>query len=137
MFAIIKTNGANHIAIHIPHQGAEKTLPALAAMLEQNAVFIRKDWRNAELVKPEMTISLGNTFSLEGDSETPDIVVAESSAVIGDDFVNFTPDVKASYTKVIAGKDKEIERLRTELSMATMERDRLQDRINELSDEQA
>ena len=133
MFAIIKTNGANHIAIHIPHQGAEKTLPALAAMLEQNAVFIRKDWRNAELVKPEMTISLGNAFSLEGDSETPDIVVAESSAVIGDDFVNFTPDIKASYTKVIAGKDKEIERLKAERDMAKTERDRLQDRINELS----
>ena len=133
MFAIIKTNGANEIAIHIPHQGAEKTLPALAAMLEQNAVFIRKDWRNAELVKPEMTISLGNAFSLEGDSETPDIVVAESSAVIGDDFVNFTPDIKASYTKVIAGKDKEIERLKAERDMAKTERDRLQDRINELS----
>jgi len=41
MFAQIQTNGATHIIIHIPHEGSEKSLPQLAAMLEQNAVFIQ------------------------------------------------------------------------------------------------
>lgn len=134
MFAVIKTNGASHIAIHIPHQGAEKTLPALAAMLEQNATFIQKGWREMTVVKPEMTISLGNSVSFEGDSETPDIVVAASSSVIGEDFVAYTPEVRASYAKVIAEKNKEIERLKAERDMAKTERDRLQDRINEMAE---
>lgn len=133
MFAIINTKGANHIAIHIPHQGAEKTLPALAAMLEQNATFIQKGWREMTVVKPEMSISLGHSFNLEGDSETPDIVVAESGAVIGDDFVTYTPEVRASYAKVIAAKNKEIEQLKAERDMAKTERDRLQQRIDDMA----
>lgn len=133
MFAIIDTKGANRIAIHIPHQGAEKTLPALAAMLEQNATFINKGWREASVVKPEMSISLGNSFSLEGDSETPDILIAESGAVISEDFELHTPEVRISYAKVVDCKNKEIDRLKVELASAKMARDQLQDRVNELS----
>ena len=131
MFAIIKTNGANEIAIHIPHHGAEKTLPALAAMLEQNATFINRSYYEASVVKPEMQIVLGNTYIV--DSEKPTIEIAVSGSVIGEDFVTDRPEVRVSFKKVIESKEKEIERLRTELSMAKMERDRLQDSINAMS----
>ena len=131
MFAIIKTNGANEIAIHIPHVGAEKTLPALAAMLEQNATFINRSYYEASVVKAEMQIVLGNTYVV--DSEKPTIEIAANGSVISDDFVIDAPEVRISYKKSIEAKDKELDRLRTELSMAKMERDRLQDRINELS----
>lgn len=134
MFAIIKTNGANEIAIHIPHNGAEKTLPALAAMLEQNATFINRSYYDASVVKPEMQIVLGNTYIV--DSEKPTIEIAVSGSVIGEDFVTDTPEVRVSFKKVIESKDKEIERLRTELSMAKMERDRLQDSINAMSSDE-
>lgn len=132
MFAIIKTNGANEIAIHIPHQGAEKTLPALAAMLEQNATFINRSYYEATVTKPEMSIVLGDTYIL--DSEKPTIEIAASGSVIGADFVLDAPEVRISFKKAIEGKDKEIERLRTELNMAKMERDRLQYQINSLAD---
>lgn len=135
MFAIIKTNGANEIAIHIPHQGAEKTLPALAAMLEQNATFINRSYYEATVVKPEMQIVLGNTYIV--DSEKPTIEIAVSGSVIGDDFVTDAPEVRVSFKKLVDGKDKEIERLRSELSFAKTERDRLQERINELADQDA
>ena len=131
MFAIIKTNGANEIAIHIPHHGAEKTLPALAAMLEQNATFINRSYYEASVVKPEMQIVLGNTYIVDG--EKPTIEIAVSGSVIGEDFVADTPEVRVSFKKVIESKEKEIDRLRTELSMAKMERDRLQDSINAMS----
>ena len=134
MFAIIKTNGANEIAIHIPHHGAEKTLPALAAMLEQNATFINRSYYDASVVKPEMQIVLGNTYIV--DSEKPTIEIAVSGSVIGEDFVADTPEVRVSFKKVIESKDKDIERLRTELSMAKMERDRLQDSINAMSSDE-
>jgi len=134
MFAIIKTNGANEIAIHIPHHGAEKTLPALAAMLEQNATFINRGYYEASVVNPEMQIVLGNTYIV--DSEKPTIEIAVSGSVIGEDFVTDTPEVRVSFKKVIESKDKEIERLRTELSMAKMERDRLQDSINAMSSDE-
>lgn len=130
MFAIIKTNGANEIAIHIPHHGAEKTLPALAAMLEQNATFINRGYYEASVVNPEMQIVLGNTYIVDGDK--PTIEIAASGSVIGEDFFADTPEVRVSFKKVIESKDKEIERLRTELSMAKMERDNLQERVNGL-----
>lgn len=130
MFAIIKTNGANEIAIHIPHHGAEKTLPALAAMLEQNATFINRGYYEASVVNPEMHIVLGNTYIVDGDK--PTIEIAASGSVIGEDFFADTPEVRVSFKKVIESKDKEIERLRTELSMAKMERDNLQERVNGL-----
>jgi len=135
MFALIKTNGATEIAIHIPHQGAEKTLPALAAMLEQNATFIDRGYYEANVVKPEMQIVLGNTYIMDG--EKPTIEIAASGSVIGEDFVLDSPEVRVSFKKAIDGKDKEIERLRAELSMAKMERDRLQDRINEIANPDA
>jgi len=135
MFALIKTNGATEIAIHIPHQGAEKTLPALAAMLEQNATFIKRGYYEANVVKPEMQIVLGNTYIM--DVEKPTIEIAASGSVIGEDFVLDSPEVRVSFKKAIDGKDKEIERLRAELSMAKMERDRLQDRINEIANPDA
>lgn len=92
MFALIETNGATHIAIHVPHQGAEKTLPALAAMLEQNATFICKGWRELSTRKPTMSIVLGDRIKVE-DSEEGELIVAESGAVIGDDFEHATPEL--------------------------------------------
>ena len=131
MFALIKTNGATEIAIHIPHQGAEKTLPALAAMLEQNATFINRGYYEANVVKPEMQIVLGNTYIIDG--EKPTIEIAASGSVIGEDFVLDSPEVRISFKKAMESKDKDIERLRAELSMAKMERDRLQDQINAIA----
>lgn len=131
MFAVIKTNGANEIVIHIPHQGAEKTLPALAAMLEQNATFINRAYYEATIIKPEMSIILGDVYVV--DSDKPTISVAASGSVIGGDFVLDTPEVRISFKKIIEGKDKDIERLRTELSMAKIERDRLQEQINAIA----
>lgn len=135
MFALIKTNGATEIAIHVPHQGAEKTLPALAAMLEQNATFINRGYYEANVVKPEMQIVLGNTYIMDG--EKPTIEIAASGSVIGEDFVLDSPEVRISFKKAMESKDKDIERLRAELSMAKMERDRLQDRINEIANPDA
>ena len=40
MFAVIETNGATHIAINIPMEGADRSLPALAAMLENEAAGV-------------------------------------------------------------------------------------------------
>lgn len=128
MFAIIDTKGANKIAIHIPHQGAEKTLPALAAMLEQNATFINSGYYDAVVVKPEMSIHLGDNFQF--DTEKPEIVITKNASVISDDFVIDAPEVRISYKKAIEAKDKEIERFRAERDLARAERDALQARID-------
>jgi len=88
----------------------------------------------ASVVKPEMQIVLGNTYIV--DSEKPTIEISVSGSVIGEDFVTDTPEVRVSFKKVIESKEKEIERLRTELSMAKMERDRLQDSINAMSSDE-
>ncbi len=83
MFALIETKGASHIAINIPHESADKTIPALAGMLESNAVFICMGYNTLETRVPEVSIQL-----------------------LG------TPEVLVSNKRRIEEKDKEIKRLR-------------------------
>lgn len=124
MFATIETNGATHIAIHIPHAGAEKSLPALAAMLEQNAVFIRQGYQQLDTVKPKMAITLGDSFSCENYEVV--IAVTASTAAPSPEFVPATPAVFVDVSKLRKAKDDEISRLRTELTYVKQQRDALQ-----------
>lgn len=117
MFALIDTKGATHIAIHIPHEGAEKNLPALAAMLEQNAVFIRQGYQELATVEPAMQIVLGDQHRVENYGvELMVLAVPRAGAVITDDFVTATPEVLTSNAKGLKAKDDELSGLRTELS---------------------
>lgn len=116
MFALIATNQATHIAIHIPCEGADKTIPALVGMLENNAVFIRKCYSALETCAPEMSIQLGDKISLENSDAELAIVIPGSTSILDDSFVLETPDVRVSNKKAIEKKDAEITRLRTELA---------------------
>ncbi len=116
MFALIETKGATHIAINIPHDGADKTIPALVGMLENNAVFVSKGYRTLETRKPEMSIQLGDRIVMDNSDEELVIQIPRSTSVLGDSFVTETPEVLISNRKAIERKDKEIERLATELA---------------------
>jgi hypothetical protein len=135
MFALIETKGATHIAINIPHNGADKTIPSLVGMLENNAVFINKGWNVLETRKPEMLIQLGSKVSLEnGDSELV-IQVPGSTSVLDDSFVKETPEVMISHKKGIEKKDQEIRRLQTELAHTKQQLQDLQDAVNKAATE--
>ena len=114
MFAVIETNNASHVVIHIPHEGSEKSLPALARMLEQNAVFVRSGYSEFSIVKPTMNIVLGASYKIDRSDE--ELVIKESQHVVSDDFQVATPDVLVSNAKSIKKKDEEISRQRTEIN---------------------
>lgn len=133
MFAIIETNGATHIAIHVPYAGAEKTLPALAAMLENNATFINKGWRDCGTVTPSMKIILGNKFETEKD-DGPELLIKADDSVIDDSFVIASPEVFVSNKKALAKKDEEITRLRAEVAHTKNQLESLQTRVAELTE---
>lgn len=130
MFAIIETNGANHIAIHIPKEGADKSLPALAAMLEHNATFINKGWREISVVRPTMSITLGDKIDVDSD-DAGELLIKASPEVVSDDFVIATPDVFVSNKKAIAKKQEEIDRLRSELQSVKYQLDAANARLAE------
>ena len=133
MFAVIDVNGANRIAIEIPLEGSEKSPPALAAMLETNAVFIYKGYNEARIVKPEMQILLGETVSYDfGESE---LVVASSKNachVLGESFVSATPEVFVSNEKLMISKEIEINRLKAECHLAYARANDCEEKIEEL-----
>ena len=131
MFAIIETNGASQIVIHVPHDGADRTLPALARMLEQNATFVQTSYSSMTIVKPAMSITLGSSFTIKNCDE--ELAIAESGVVLGDDFVNATPDVFISNAVARKKADAEQQRLRTELSFTKDELNRLRAQIAELT----
>ena len=133
MFVSIDTKGANHIVIHIPHEGADKTLPAIARMLEQNAVFIQKGWNTASLTKPEMSIVLGDKFEFDKDGDEP-IIVKESTAVLPPDFVSATPEVFVSNAKAAKKATEESQRLRTEVLHLKDQIESLKAQVAEMSE---
>lgn len=131
MFALIETNGATHIAIHIPADGADKSLPALARMLEKNSIFIAKGWHELRPVQPRMSITLGDKIEIEGDVET--IIVCESDCVLDDSFVAASPEVFTSNAAFIKKRDEEISRLRTELNHVKNELNAAREMISTMS----
>lgn len=136
MFATIKTTGATHIAIYVPHEGAEKTLPALAALLEQNAVFIMKSYQEIKTVKPEMGIVLGDEFRAEEYGVEVMVTVPERSAVINPDFKPAAPEVFTSNAAALKKKDDELGKLRTELSFVKSQLDNANAALASLREEQ-
>lgn len=114
MFAVIETNNASHVVIHIPHEGSEKSLPALARMLEKNAVFVRSGYSEFSIVKPSMNIVLGDSYKIDRSEE--ELVIHASTDVLGEDFQIATPEVFTSNAKSLKKKDDEISRQRTEIS---------------------
>jgi len=131
MFAVIETNGASQIVIHVPHEGAEKTLPALARMLEKNATFVRTDYSSMAVVKPAMSITLGSSFTIKNSDE--ELAIAESGVVLGEDFVNASPEVFVSNAQARKKAADEAQRLRTELSFTKDELARLRTQLEELT----
>lgn len=133
MFAVIDTNGANQILIHIPHAGSEKTLPALASMLENNATFIQKGWRELKIMKPTMSIVLGDRIETEENGEAGVLVVKSDSSVIGDDFVVASPEVFVSNKRSLDKKDAEISKLQKELAFVKDQLSDMQRKCSELA----
>ncbi len=130
MFALIETKGVTHIAIHVPSLGSDKTLPALAGMLEHNAVFIQQGYSTLETCKPKMSIILGDQYSIESREAELAVVIPESGCILGEDFVLESPEVQISNAKAIKKKDSEINRLRIELAHYKQQLQDLQDRIS-------
>lgn len=135
MFALIETNNATHIAINIPLDGADKTLPALAAMLENNAIFIRKDYSSCQSVTPKMSFILGDKVPF--DTYETELVIQKSSCAIGEDFVAESPDVIVSNAKGLKSKSEQITKQNTEIAFLKSELETLKAKIAELSQDTA
>ena len=137
MFAKIKTNGASEIIINIPLDGAEKSLPALAAMLEQNAIFIQRGYRDIKQVHPDTTFHLGDSIKAEEGSEAEVIItIPQSTKVLDDSFMIASPEAFISCAKAIAKRDEEIQKVKTENTFYKSENERLKEQLKALIDNQ-
>lgn len=133
MFATIKTNGATSIVINIPHDGAEKSLPALARMFEENAVFVREGYQELSTVKPEMTITLGSEVKIEHADQV--LAVVKSGFVLDETFVNATPEVFASNAKAQKKAQEDWHRLYREKQVLQDQLEALKQKIATLENE--
>ena len=133
MFVQIETKGASHIVIAVPGDMAAKSLPMLAAMLEQNAVFVNKGYQSISIVKPEMTITLGQVIQVGDDSNGEVIKIVESGHVVGNEFELATPEVFVSNAKQKKYQEGRIADLNARLSLANSELAALKERVQELS----
>jgi hypothetical protein len=133
MFALIETNGATHIAINVPVNGAETSLPQLAKMLESNAVFINKSYSDVTRVTPAMTIKLGETLTLKSNYNDVELVVdGNCHYVLGEGFVIDSPEVHVNFQAALKKKDEENARIRKELDFIKSEHESLKAKMAEL-----
>lgn len=116
MFALIETKGATHIAICIPREKADQSIPAIVGLFEDNATFIYKGYTEMEVRKPDITIVLGDVLTFEG-YQNEMVVTKPGNQTVFDSYTPLTPEVLASNKKGIEAKDQEIKRLRAELTL--------------------
>jgi len=139
MFALIKTNGATHIAISIPLEGADKTIPALVGMLENNATFVNQGYNTIRTVEPQMSIDLKYSISMVNSDE--ELLINKNNYlanryIISEPFFEIdSPAVLISNKKGIERRDSEIKRLNTELSHVKQQLDDLRNAIEEAASE--
>lgn len=137
MFAYIETNGASHIIIHIPHEGADKSLPALAQMLEKNALFVQGGYRDFDIKTPTMGVVLGNKFKATyGDTEL-EIQTPAESVVLSEGFQIASPAVVISNAKALEKSRSECSQLRTEVEYLKKSLERAQEQVKALTEVEA
>lgn len=132
MFALIETNGATHIAIHVPRDAAAASLPVLAAMLEQNATFICQGYSDGGIVAPKMSIQLGDVYHHETSAVDFRIEPAGRADIIDDAFTLATPDVLTSNARQLKQEQDRYHRLYTEHQALKSRFDALQEQFDEL-----
>ena len=136
MFALIKTNGATHIAISIPLEGADKTIPALVGMLENNATFVNQGYNTIRTVEPQMSIELKDSISMANSDEEL-LIIKKNNYIISEPFFEIdSPAVLISNKKGIERRDSEIKRLNTELAHVKQQLDDLRNAIEEVASEE-
>lgn len=135
MFALIETNGATHIAIHVPRDAAANSLPVLAAMLEQNATFIRQGYNDGSIVTPKMSIQLGDVYNHETGAADFRIEPADSACIVDDTFTLATPDVLTSNARQLKQEQDRYYRLYTEHQALKNRFDVLQEQFHALQAE--
>jgi len=112
-------------------------LPALAAMLEQNAVFIRSDYSQTIKVEPKMTIHLKDTVEISGREIEVAIVVPASRQTLSDDFVLATSEAYISNKKTFEQSQEKISKLTSEVAFLKASLERLQATLDESKEEAA
>lgn len=135
MFALIKTNGASEIAIHVPSDdNCSTSLKQLALMLENNATFYDNGYYEFKMIKPEMSIVLGDQIQLQGRSENGEFaLVPGGSDLLDESFAIATPEVLASFQQAKKGLQDAIKSLRNENEAKDITIRRLEQRIEELA----
>lgn len=135
MFAHITTNNATDIVIYIPFEKADKNMPALAEMLEQNSVFVQSGYNSMNIVKPKITFELGGALVLDGRNEEVLVIDTSSCAVVDDQWVSASPEVFSSNKKAIEKLESQLSAERRKNSMLTNELEIAKETIRELKGE--
>lgn len=113
MFMTIDTKQATHIFIEVPVESAAVALPTLVRLFESSAMFVRKSWRDASILKPEVTISLGDEVIDDGELV---LKVHSGGHPISEGFDVPTPQVSAGFAKVVADLNEQLLRARQEVA---------------------
>ena len=133
MLMIIKTNNASHIAINIPTDVADKALPAIANMFENNTTFLSAGYSSLEEVKPCINILLGNEFIYERSYDYT-LIIKANEDVLTEDFLAVAPKAYFSVKQILDAKDRENRSLRNKINVLEEELEELKTKLAALEE---
>lgn len=139
MFMNIATKGATNILVYIPHEAAPESLPAITRMFEENATFVEHGWQESKVVQPEITIHLGDSYTMEGNDRPdlvfrPDLVLPPSESVLCKKFQHATPEVMIETKKILDRLRQDLNMRNDKIRVLEAELRQLQERLDEQED---
>lgn len=122
MFMKIKTNQASEIYIAIP-SGKVGFAQNMIDVFEKNAVFINSGYSTVDIVKPTITLELGNEVDLNKDNDSqyitntvPDFKIRMDGVDVVENYEEATPEVLASMKKALEHTKNLLDRERKKVS---------------------
>ena len=104
-------------------------------MLENNATFYENGYYDFKVIKPEMSIVLGDQLPIQGRSENGEFALVPAGFDrLDESFEIATPEIQASYAKAKEAFKEEIKRLRNENEAKDIQIRRLEQRIEQLTE---
>jgi hypothetical protein len=122
MFIQVELKNSQKILISVPAAGAEKSLPQIIKLFENNAIFL-EGYNEFKQYKPEITITLGSTYEHKSYGQDNLVISApDSFDTIDESFLIATPELYISNKADLAKKDAEIAKLNDRVKLLELEK---------------
>lgn len=136
MFMKINTKEASEIYIAIPTDKVQYAQDMIR-VFENNAVFLKNNYYSVDIVKPTITLELGNEIDLKKDNDSsyssttiPDFLIRVDGKDVVEHYEEATPEVLVSMKKALEHAKKLLDKEKDKVKCLESKIESLQEEID-------